>query len=90
MRSVVERVELRDERVPRRVLEVVRALAVEARREVMVMSRAVSCSGLMPSSGFWGGSVCGKVGWRRAKDEGGLPEAHGRQSACLFYVSVCG
>lgn len=57
-RSVVERVELRDERVLRNVLEVVRALAVEARREVMVVSRAVSCSGVMLSLGSWGGSVC--------------------------------
>jgi hypothetical protein len=52
---VVERVEFRELRVDRRILEVARAVAVEARRKAMLVSRAVSCSGVMQSSGFWTG-----------------------------------
>jgi hypothetical protein len=52
MRCVVERVEFRELRVDRKDLEVAMALAVEARREAMAVSRAVSCSGVMLSSGF--------------------------------------
>jgi hypothetical protein len=53
MRSVVERVEFRELRVDRRDLEVAKVVAVDARREAMLVSRAVSCSGVMQSSGFW-------------------------------------
>ena len=52
MRSAVERVELREMRVERRILAVLRAVVVCVRRAVMVVSMTPSCSGVRVVSVF--------------------------------------